>query len=265
MKRLKPVLLVLAVLIALYFMPFITVEQSDGAGRRWRVPFGAFYVTEGDGSITFRSYRSAYALRRDSENALHSGEEIKCVGNTYYYLEDKDVSLKGYTVEGGFPASVTYQYESGNACKGWTFDDEVAWEAGSLADADMTIDPVKAAEDLEWFVIVDGKALNPGIYNDFSRMVKQGVYSLLRTMIVENGEVKLVDIQLLENPVKVNAGKNEQEAYYRVAVRTAEGIEEHWYTRYSETTETSPRIVSVYEKDGEGVEHETVLFTYSVG
>lgn len=128
----------------------------------------------------------------------------------------------------------------------------------------MSIDPVKAAEDLQWFVIVDGKALNPGIYNDFSRLVKQGVFSILRTMIVENGEVTLIDIQLLEEPEIQQAGDNTQEAYYRTAVRTSEGIEENYYTRYSETAETSPRIVSVYEKDAEGVEHETVLFTYSV-
>ena len=160
---------------------------------------------------------------------------------------------------------MTYHFEKGNACKGWTLDDEVAWEVGALEDADMTIDPMKAAQDLEWFVIVDGKALNPGIYNDFSRLVKQGVYSILRTMIVENGEVKLIDIQLLETPVEQQAGANKQEAYYRAAVRTADGIEENYYTRYSETAETNPRRVSVFEKDGEGVEHETVLFTYSVG
>ena len=264
MKRLKTAAIVLAVLAGLYFMPFVTTKAKDGSGRQWRVPFGASFVSEEPGAITFQSYRSGYALAKDSENALRSGKEIKCYGNTYYYQEDKDVSLTGYTVKNGIPASVTYHYESGNACKGWTTDDEVAWELGDLKDADMTIDPLKAAEELEWFVIKDGKALNPGIYNDFSRLVKQGVYSILRTMVVENGEVKLIDIQLLENPQIQQAGGNEQEAYYRAAVRTAEGIEENYYTRYSETAETSPRAVSVYKKDGEGVEHETVLFTYSI-
>ena len=120
------------------------------------------------------------------------------------------------------------------------------------------------AADKNWFVIVDGKALNPGIYNDFSRLVKQGVYSILRTMIVDGSEVKFVDIQLLEEPMKQKAGDNEQDAYYRVAVKTAAGIDEQYYTRFSETNETTPRIVSVYEKDGQGLEHETVLFTYSV-
>ena len=71
-------------------------------------------------------------------------------------------------------------------------------------------------------------------------------------------------IQLLEEPMKQKAGDNEQDAYYRVAVKTAAGIDEQYYTRFSETNETTPRIVSVYEKDGQGLEHETVLFTYSV-
>ena len=265
MKRFRGLLTALVVLAALYFMPFVTVEASDDAGRTWRVPFGTAFAAKSETDITFSGYRSGYSLSKDSENAIRSGEEIKCYGNTYYYQEDKDVSLTGYTVQNGFPSAVTYHFEKGNACKGWTLDDEVAWEVGALEDADMTIDPMKAAQDLEWFVIVDGKALNPGIYNDFSRLVKQGVYSILRTMIVENGEVKLIDIQLLETPVEQQAGSNKQEAYYRAAVRTAEGIEENYYTRYSETAETNPRRVSVFEKDGEGVEHETVLFTYSVG
>ena len=242
MKRLKAAAAAAAVLAALYFMPFVTLECTDNAGRSWRVPFGTGFSNSTDDSVTFSGYRSAYSLARDSDNAIRSGEETKCYGKTYYYLED----IKG------------------NACKGWTLDDEVAWEVGALKDADMKIDPMKAAEDLQWFVIVDGKALNPGIYNDFSRLVKQGVFSILRTMIVENGEVTLIDIQLLEEPEIQQAGDNTQEAYYRTAVRTADGIEENYYTRYSETAETSPRIVSVYEKDAEGVEHETVLFTYSV-
>ena len=264
MKRFRGLLTALAVLAALYFMPFVTVETADADGGIWRVPFGSAFVSKSDTDVTFSGYRSTYSMAKDSENALRSGEEIKCYGNTYYYQEDKDVSLTGYTVNGGFPSSVTYHFEKGNACEGWSLDDEVAWELGDIKDADLSIDPMKAAQDLEWFVIVDGKALNPGIYNDFSRLVKQGVFSILRTMVVENGKVKLIDIQLLETPVKQQAGANTQEAYYRAAVRTADGIEENFYTRYSETAETAPRKVSVYEKDGEGVEHETVLFTYSV-
>ena len=264
MKVTRRILVVIAAVAALYFMPFITVSSSDNANRTWRVPFGTWFSGATENSVTFSGIRSSYALAKDSENALHSGEEIKCYGKTYYYLSDSDVSLDGYHTASGIPASVTFTFQKGNACKGWTGDEEVAWEIGAIEDADLTIDPQKAADDLQWFVIVDGTALNPGIYNDFSRLVKQGVFSILRTMIVEDGNVKLVDIQLLEYPEKQKVGSNTQEAYYRVAVRTEEGIEERFYTRYSETAEVNPRTVSVYEKDAEGVESETILFTYKI-
>ena len=264
MKRFRALLTAAAVLLALYFMPFVTVQTADDEGRVWRVPFGTSFAGKTDRSVSFSGFRSGYSLASDSENAMHAGEEIKCYGKTYYYQSSNDVSLSGYTVTGGLPSTVTYQFEPGNACLGWTGDDEVAWERGALEEADLTIDPMKAAEELEWFVIVDGKALNPGIYNDFSRLVKQGVYSILRTMIVENGSVVLTDIQLLEHPYEQKVGNNTQEAYYKVSVRNSQGITENYYTRYSETAETNPRRVSVYQKDAEGTEHETVLFTYSV-
>lgn len=264
MKVTRRILVVIAAVAALYFMPFITVSSSDNANRTWRVPFGTWFSGATENSVTFSGIRSSYALAKDSENALHSGEELKCYGKTYYYLSDSDVSLDGYHTASGIPASVTFTFQKGNACKGWTGDDEVAWEIGAIEDADLTIDPQKAADDLQWFVIVDGTALNPGIYNDFSRLVKQGVFSILRTMIVEDGNVKLVDIQLLEYPEKQKVGNNTQEAYYRVAVRTEAGSEERFYTRYSETAEVNPRTVSVYEKDAEGVESETILFTYKI-
>ena len=264
MKAAKRILIGAAVLLALYFMPFITVQSADNANRTWRVPFGTWFTGATENSVTFSGIRSSYALAKDSENALHSGEEIKCYGKTYYYLKDSDISLVGYQTADGIPASVTFTYQNGNACKGWTSDDEVAWELGAIEDAELSIDPQKAADDLQWFVIVDGVALNPGIYNDFSRLVKQGVFSILRTMIVENGEAKLVDIQLLENPEKQKIGDNEQEAYYRVATRTGKDVSEAFYTRYSETAEVTPRTVSVYEKDAEGMEHEKKLFTYKI-
>ena len=264
MKLAKRILITLMVLAALYFMPFITVQSADGDQMTWRVPFGAHFQSKDENSVTFSGYRSAYSLARDSENALHASEEVKCYGNTYYYDEINDVSLSGYQVKSGLPATVTFSYQKGNACKGWTGDDEVAWQIGAIEEADLSVDPQYAADELQWFVIKDGTALNPGIYNDFSRLVKQGVYSILRTMVIENGTVTLIDIQLLEYPKLVKTGANEQEAYYRVVTRNGEKTEEHYYTRYSETAEVTPRIVSVYEKDAEGSEHETQLFTYQI-
>lgn len=263
-RRLRPLLAASAVLAALYFLPFVTVESQDQEGRTWRVPFGTWVSGSDGNSVTFSGYRSAYALGRDSDNAMHAGEEIKCYGNTYYYRRDSDVSLTGYTVRSGLPASVTYSYQKGNACLGWSMDDEVAWEIGLLKDADLSVDPQYAADELKWLVIRDGIALNPGIYNDFSRLVKQGVPSILRTLVIEGNERRIVDIQLLEEASEQVVEGQKRESYYRAAVKDADGISEHYYSRYSETTEVNPRTVSVYEKDAVGTEHETVLFVYSV-
>lgn len=264
MKRFKGLIGAVLVLAAVYFMPFVTVETKDERGSVWRVPFGTSFSGSTDSTVTFSGFRSAYALDRDSANALHAAEEIKCYGNTYYYRKDSDISLSGYSVKGGFPASVTYSYQKGNACLGWTNDDEVAWEIGELKDADLSIDPEYAVSELEWLVIKDGVAMNPGIYNDFSRLVKQGVPSILRTLIIEGNQRTITDIQLLEEAVVQKVGANEQDAYYRVAVKRDSGIEEGYYTRYSETAEVNPRTVSVYEKDELGKEHETVLFIYRI-
>ncbi|MBQ9327098.1 MAG: hypothetical protein IJ225_01000 [Solobacterium sp.] len=263
MKRLKHCIIALAVLLALYFMPFITVMSETPDGDAWRVPLGTWFAEQSETDITFKGPRSAYALARDSEIALHSGEEIKCYGETYYYQEDKDLSLSGYSVSSGLLSSVTYHYLTGNACLGWNEDKEIRWELGELSEADIHTS-VEDAIEKEWLVIENGIALNPWRYNDFSRLVKQGVYSILRTMVIEGEEVTLVDIQLLETPAVQVVGDNEQEAYYRAAIRQGESIQENYYTRYSETAEVNPRVVSVYEKDAEGVEHETVLFTYSL-
>ena len=266
MKRAGKILIPLVVLLfALYWMPFITVNINEG-GAEYRVPFASSLESAGDGRVTFTSLRSAYALKKDAANAMMADGETACYGKTYYYDDANDISYYGYETESGIPSRLTYLYENGFVCDGWTDDDEIAWPYGDPADADINIDVQKAIDqEHPWFVIVDGKPQNLYLYNEFSRMFKQGVCCYFRTMIVEGNERSLIDIQLLETPVEQQTGANKQEAYYRTAVRTAEGIEENYYTRYSETAETNPRRVSVFEKDGEGVEHETVLFTYSVG
>ena len=67
MKRLKAAAVAAAVLAALYFMPFVTLESTDNAGRTWRVPFGTAFSHGSGDSITFSGYRSAYSLAKDSE------------------------------------------------------------------------------------------------------------------------------------------------------------------------------------------------------
>lgn len=260
-KLIKGIVIGFVVVAALYYMPFITVETSDDQGRTWRVPFGLSFVSDDGSTLSFKGIRSGYAVKKDAENAMQSYTETKCYGNTYYYSEDNDVSFSSYDVDG---QTLAYHYVSGNACAGWSDDDEIAWALGDIEEATQGIITDEAVEK-DWFVIEDGIALNPGIYNDFSRLVKQGVYSALRTMIVEGNDISFVDIQLLEEPVIQTVGSNSQEAYYKVTVLKDGEVSEEYYTRYSETADVDPRVVSVYEKDAEGVEHETVLFTYEIG
>jgi len=188
-----------AVLLTVYFMPFVTVNVKDSQGRTWRVPFGVSFVQDTGSELQFSSLRSAYALGRDASNALHSYKESACYGKTYYYDAGNDVSLAAAAAEGVLPTKLTYQYVSGNACAGWTDDDEVAWPFGSIKDAAKTADTAEEAKDHGWFIIEDGKSLNTGAYNDFARKVKQGVMCYMRTLIIESGKTRYIDLQLLES------------------------------------------------------------------
>ena len=268
-KTVRWICIILAAVIALYFMPFVTVEGSDGEGRTWRIPFASWFVSDDGSSLTFASIRSAYAAGKDSANAMHSYEEVTCRGKTYYYDADNDVSFSGYDTSSGIPSSVQYHYVTGNACQGWTDDDEVAWAIGDISEADLSIS-AEDAEEKGWFVIQDGIALNEAAYNDFSRMAKQGVCSILRTWVIDGDERKLIDVQLLENPVKVEQ-KNfegesvEAEAFFKVVTRTADGAETNYYTNFSDTKSDGTYPVQVKGSIGsfDNLE-ETVLFEYSL-
>ncbi len=268
-KTVRWICIILAAVIALYFMPFVTVESSDGEGRTWRIPFASWFVSDDGSSLTFASIRSAYAVGKDSANAMHSYAEVTCRGNTYYYDADNDVSFSGYDTSSGIPSSVQYHYVTGNACQGWTDDDEVAWAIGDISEADLSISAADA-EEKGWFVIQDGIALNEPTYNDFSRMAKQGVYSILRTLVIDGDERKLVDVQLLENPVTVEQKNSEgesveAEAFFKVVTRTADDTETNYYTNFSDTKSDGTYPVQVKGSIGsfDNLE-ETVLFEYSL-
>lgn len=268
-KPVRWICIILAAMTALYFMPFITVESRDGEGRKWRIPFASWFVSDDGSSLTFASIRSAYAAGKDSANAMHSYEEVTCRGNTYYYDADNDVSFSGYDASSGFPSSVEYHYVSGNACKGWTDDDEVAWAIGDISEADLSIS-AEDAEEKGWFVIQNGIALNEPAYNDFSRMVKQGVYSILRTLVIDGPDRKLIDVQLLENPATVEQKNSEgvsvkAEAFFKVVTRSAEGSETNYYTNFSDTKSDGTYPVQVKASVGsfDNLE-ETILFEYSL-
>lgn len=245
MKRVGKILIPLVVLLfALYWMPFITVNINEG-GAQFRVPFASSLESAGDGRITFTSLRSTYALKKDAANAMMAYGETACYGRTYYYDDANDISYYGFETESGIPSRLTYLYEDGFVCDGWTDDDEIAWPYGDPADADINID-VQEAIDQEhpWFVIVDGKPQNLYLYNEFSRMFKQGVCCYFRTMIVEGNERSLIDIQLL----------TPDNGAYFIRTRNADGIQDGDYARVTETEIDGHKWMCAYKKQYAGEE-----------
>lgn len=249
-KAVKVIVGIIVLAIVFFFMPFITVTVTCDDGSAYVVPFLTSFVSKTEDSITFSSLRSGYALEKDADNAFYSYGESSCYGTTYFYDEENDISYSAHSSSGFLPTRLTYSYVQGNACEGWSEDDEVAWEYGSIDDVDFTMTKEDALEQEGYFVIADGSAQNISQYNDFSRLVKQGVYSYLRTMIYENDElVKIVDIQLLSD------------AKFRVRVRTADETTDTTYVRFSDLeNEDGSKDVSVYEKSYSDAE-AIILFT----
>lgn len=247
-RILKRTLAALAVLCALYFMPFVASDAVDEAGQAWKVPFGASFVQRTENSAVFRAFRSAYALGKDADNAMHSYEETGCYGQTYYYDEVQNVSIYAHSEEGGLPSTLTYWFEPGNICEGWSLDDEIAWPFGDPSEAIKGLTKEKALEE-GWLVIEDGICLNVPVYNDFSRMVKQGVFCYLRTVIFEQGECRIIDIQLLEN------------GHFRVLRCAGAAAFAKDYIRLSDSElEDGSKPVCVYEENSALAEPE-LLFT----
>lgn len=244
----KKATVVLLVLAGLYFMPLFVTDVADDQGMVWKAPFGVSFDKMTDNSVVFTSWRSAYALGRDAENAVHAYEEEGCYGNTYFYDEVHDVSIYGHGEESGFPGSVVYYYEPGNICSGWTLDDEIAWPFGDPDDAYTGLTKETALEQ-GWLVIEDGDCLNIPVYNDFSRMVKQGVFCYLRTVIFEGNTHRIVDIQLCED------------GHFRVIRCDETSCEEEEYIRLNDFEEADgSKPVYVYQENSALAEPE-LLFT----
>ncbi len=245
MKRfLKIIPAVLVLLLAAYWMPFVTVNISAD-GNTYRVPFASSVEKDADGQVTFTSPRSAYALAKDADNAMFAYGEVKCRGNTYYYDEENDRSYYDVEVSSGIPSRFSYYYEKGNACAGWTEDDEIMWPYGDPKDVDLEkvdVEAVVSDEDAPWFVIENGEARNLYLYNEHFRMFKQGVMCYFRTMVIEGNERKLIDIQLLTP----DAG-----AFY-IRTNNAEGVEEGHYARVTETDIGGETWMCAYKKQWEG-------------
>lgn len=229
MKKGPKTLAGLIVLVLLgYFMPFITVTETDDEGKKWIVPFASSFLEKDDETAVFTSPRSSYALRKDAQNAIHSYEEQKCYGTVYYYDSEKDISYERVEVVSGMPGRVIFHFRQGNVCEGWSVDDEIAWEDGDPLKIDPSINPQQAMEN-GWIVVQDGKLLNVAQYFDFSRMVKQGVLCMQRVLIYEADSLTVLDIQLMEDAsfrlIRVEDGVSATERYGRFTeVETENGL-----------------------------------------
>ncbi len=238
-KAVKIAVALIVVLIALYFLPLFVVEVQGSDGSVYNAPVLSSFVSDEDGTVTFSNIRSSYATQKDAENALHSYEESTCYGTTYYYDENNDVSYTDVESTGG---TISYHYVNGNACSGWTTDDEIAWEFGAIEEMYFYIS-VEDAVASNYLVIVDGEVQNVGVYNDFANMAKQMVYSYMRTIVDEGDERTIIDIQLLES------GK------FRVITRTDnETSDAKEYDRFSEVEIDGHRTVCVFETSREDAE-----------
>lgn len=268
MKHLKRAAVIVILVVAVYFLPLVVVDVKGADGSVWKGPVFSSLSSVDNDSVTFSSIRSAYALGKDGENAMHYHTENTCRGISYYYDEGNDVSYYEVDSDASFPLnSVTLKYEPGDACEGWTTNDEVAWPFGDIRDVDWNITPQEAM-DKDWLVIVDGKAQNPGVYNDFSNMVKQGVYCLIRTVIYEGDSVSsVVDIQMMEIEVEgqdtdatmAGVQKNTGNSFH-VSIRTADDVSEDDYIRLSDNEENGKKPVLVYKENDAGAEG-TLLYT----
>ena len=249
MKKGGKILLALIILCAvLYFAPFIVVDAKDGAST-YKVPFASSFLTKDNETITFTNIRSSYAVGKDAENSLHAYEEVKCYGNTYYYDKGNDITFSGYEVRSGMPTRIIYKYEDGNKCKGWTVDDEIAFKDGDPLEVDPNITTQQAMEN-NWYVVKDGKSLNLPQYYDFARMVKQGVYSMQRTLIYEGDDLTIIDVQVLSDArfkvTTVKDGEKDIEYYGRFTETEVDG---HKYAGvyYGLDTEEKPRLLYICE------------------
>lgn len=230
MKKIKIVVIVIVALIGLYFLPLFAIDVNAN-GKTYRVPVFSFFQSQNENSITFASVRSAYALGKDGENALHHFEEVRCYGQDYFYDASSDHTYEKISLKSGLLNQIIFHYQQGNTCKGWTTDDEIAWP---FQDIKTVVGLTRRqVVEKEYFVIGNPNE-NVGKYRDFSRFAKQGVLSYLRTYI-EN-ENRWIDIQLLED------GK------FKVTTLEQDGkVETTLYARFSEEIEGNLIKVLMYK------------------
>ncbi len=201
--KLTIVLVALAVIIGLYFMPFTTTTtNSEISGYSFVVPSFTSFDSEEQNNVVFDSLRSSYALSKDVENALAAYESITCKTVTYYYDEMQDITINSATLHAGFPFnSVTYNYQQGNPCLGWSIDDEVAYPYQNLEQLPQELD-LEAMVDMGYFVVDQGKALNYERYDRFIVNQNNGILDYLRIVnVLDDQNTVIIDLQFTSDNV----------------------------------------------------------------
>ena len=186
-------------------------------------------------------------------NAIDSYSEMKCFGKVYHYSKENDVSISGYEIKGKFHPEIIYHFEKGNACLGWSKNEEVAFPYGPINQ--MQLDKVPNDwQEMGIFVIEDEEAWNQAIYNQFAQRAQRGICSFLRTYILKDGTpIKVIDLQVLDT--------NQDRILLKV--KDADGIHEQRYSRLQFIDENNEKKVEAYSEEAttnEGVE----LFSFRI-
>lgn len=189
----KKIILVILALVALYFMPFIIVENNGV-----KVPFLSMNLNKGEEEITFDNIRSAYAISKDMMNAADSYEAESCYGDIVYVNEEEDFTIMDWSVEAGFPFNKgTYKIKKGNYCKGWNNDLAITYEKTLIENIDEEYYDQQAEKD-ECVFIKDGKIKNDSLVYGFINSSRLGIMDMVRFISKDNG-LEVMDIQYMEN------------------------------------------------------------------
>lgn len=191
----KIICLLVVIVVAAYFMPFIVTDAKSDAGEIIKVPFGAFDVQDHGDEVTFKSMRNSYGVGKDMENAMMSYEVSNCYNRVIYYDELNDKSFTGFEVkQDGIYSQGIYSYEKGNACKGWSNDLAIKYELPLLED--VKYDFNKALKDDDVAVLYkDGTLKKDQLVYGFINNVRLGQLSMCR-IVTEDG---IIDLQVLED------------------------------------------------------------------
>lgn len=120
-KKIIIILIVIIILInCLKFIPFgVKEEMMPTTSITLKVPKMSLLESECCMySATFKSFRSRYMLQKELDNIMNKYKKVSCNNKTYYYDEEKDITISEYGVKQGFIINKFYiVYDKGNYCK----------------------------------------------------------------------------------------------------------------------------------------------------